>query len=81
VKYVSECTRASLPYFHLECNLWSNFIRKVEFRKGDIEDRIPVELAADKVKAFKEIYRILKKGSQGRMAISDLATSKEVHSD
>ena len=47
----------------------------VEFRKGDIENSIPVEdnsvdavisncvinLTTDKVKAFKEVYRILKK--------------------
>jgi arsenite methyltransferase len=72
-----------------------NGFSNVEFRKGDIEDRIPVEdgsvdvaisncvinLATDKVKAFKEVYRILKKGGQGRMVISDLVTSKEVHSD
>src|ERR687889_121372 len=57
----------------------------VEFRKGDIEKRIPVEdnaadvvisncvinLTTDKVITFKEIYRILKRG-QGRMVISDL---------
>ena len=67
----------------------------VEFRKGDIEDRIPVEdnsvdvaisncvinLATDKVKTFKEIYRILKKDGNGRMIISDLVTSKEVHEE
>jgi ubiquinone/menaquinone biosynthesis C-methylase UbiE len=64
----------------------------VEFRKGDIEDKIPVEnnwvdavisncvinLTTDKIKTFKEIYRILKKDGQGRMIISDLVTSKEV---
>ncbi|MGC1932693.1 MAG: arsenite methyltransferase [Candidatus Nitrosopolaris sp.] len=62
----------------------------VEFRKGDIEKRIPVEdsiadlvisncvinLTADKVSTFKEIYRILKDG--GRMIISDLVTDKEI---
>jgi len=67
----------------------------VEFRKGDIEDKIPVQdnsvdvaisncvinLATDKVKTFKEIHRILKKNGQGRMIISDLVTSKEVHGD
>jgi arsenite methyltransferase len=72
-----------------------NGYSNVEFRKGDIEERIPVEdstvdvaisncvinLAADKVKAFKEIYRILKKGGQGRMVISDLVTNEEVQSD
>jgi SAM-dependent methyltransferase len=44
----------------------------VEFKKGDIERGIPIEdSAADVV-----IYRILR--SNGRMAISDLVTSKEV---
>lgn len=56
----------------------------VEFRKGDIEKKIPVEtdfadavvsncvinLTTDKVRAFREIRRILKRG--GRMVISDL---------
>jgi arsenite methyltransferase len=72
-----------------------NGFTNVEFRKGDIENRIPVDndtvdvaisncvinLATDKVKAFKEIYRILKKDGKGRMIISDLVTSKEVHGD
>lgn len=72
-----------------------NGFTNVEFRKGDIEDSIPVEdnsvdvaisncvinLATDKVKTFKEIYRILKKDGNGRMIISDLVTSKEVHGD
>lgn len=67
--------------------------KNVEFRKGDIESKIPVEdhlvdavisncvinLTTDKVKAFKEVYRILKKGGKGRIAISDLVTSKEIH--
>jgi arsenite methyltransferase len=67
----------------------------VEFRKGDIETKIPVEdhsvdavisncvinLTSDKVKAFQEVYRILKKGGKGRIAISDLVTSKEVHGE
>src|SRR6266704_4334482 len=61
----------------------------VEFKKGDIESGIPIEnnaadvvisncvinLTIDKVAAFKEIYRILRKG---RMIISDLVTSKEI---
>jgi arsenite methyltransferase len=63
----------------------------VEFRKGDIEERIPVDdnyagvvisncvinLTMDKVNAFKEVYRILKKGG-GRMVISDLVTDLEI---
>jgi arsenite methyltransferase len=69
--------------------------RNVEFKKGDIESKIPVEegsidvivsncvinLTTDKVKAFKEVYRILKKEGKGRMVIADLVTSKEVRSD
>lgn len=64
----------------------------VEFRKGDIEERIPVDegsadvvisncvinLTTDKVKAFKEIRRILKGG--GRMVISDLVADRKVDS-
>ena len=64
----------------------------VEFRKGDIEKKIPVEdsttdlvisncginLTTDKVSTFKEIYRILK--HSGRMIISDLVTDREVDS-
>src|ERR671921_352281 len=71
-----------------------NCYTNVEFRKGDIEKRIPIEdnsvdvvisncvinLTTDKVITFKEIYRILKQG-QGRMVISDLVTDKEVQSD
>jgi SAM-dependent methyltransferase len=62
----------------------------VEFRKGDIERRIPIDhntvdvaisncvinLIIDKTAAFKEIYRILR--NTGRMVIADLVTSKEV---
>jgi arsenite methyltransferase len=57
----------------------------VEFRKGDVEKRIPVEdSTADLVisncvinlTTDKEIYRILKDG--GRMIISDLVTDREV---
>lgn len=69
-----------------------NGFTNVEFRKGDIESNIPIDdntvdiaisncvinLASDKVKAFKEVYRILKKEGKGRIVISDLITSKEV---
>jgi arsenite methyltransferase len=62
----------------------------VEFRKGDIEKRMPVDdnsadlvisncvinLTTDKVEAFKEVYRILRPG--GRTVISDLVTNREV---
>jgi arsenite methyltransferase len=65
----------------------------VEFRKGDIEKNIPVNddaidvvisncvinLTSDKTSAFKEVYRILRKG--GRMIISDLVTDKELEQD
>jgi SAM-dependent methyltransferase len=58
----------------------------VEFRKGDIEEAIPIDeksadvvisncvinLTTDKVKAFKEINRILRDG--GRIVISDLVS-------
>ena len=63
----------------------------VEFRKGDVEKRIPgeensadavisncvINLTINKVSAFKEVYRILKNGG-GRMVISDLVTDSEI---
>ena len=63
----------------------------VDFRKGDIEQGIPVDensvdvvisncvinLTVNKVDAFKEIHRILKQGG-GRMVISDLVTDTEI---
>ena len=69
-----------------------NGYTNVEFRKGDIETRIPVDdntadvvisncvinLATDKVGTFKEIYRILKKDGQSRMVISDLVTDRQI---
>lgn len=72
-----------------------NGFTNVEFRKGDIENNIPVDdntvdvaisncvinLASDKVKTFKEVYRILKKEGMGRIIISDLVTSKEVEGE
>jgi arsenite methyltransferase len=75
-------------------NAKENGYTNVEFRKGDIEKRIPVDdnsvdlvisncvinLTTNKVDTFKEVYRILKQG-QGRMVISDLVTDKEVHKD
>jgi SAM-dependent methyltransferase len=72
-----------------------NGFTNVEFRKGDIENKIPVDdntvdiaisncvinLAPDKVKVFKEVYRILKKKGRGRIIISDLVTSKEIEGE
>ncbi len=66
--------------------------KNVEFKKGDIEIKIPVEdnsvdvvisncvinLTENKVNTFKEVYRILKPNGIGRMVISDLVTSKEI---
>ena len=65
----------------------------VEFRKGDIEQEIPVDdnsvdlvvsncvvnLTSSKGNAFKQVHRILKKG--GRMVLSDLVSDKEIASD
>lgn len=67
----------------------------VEFRMGDIEERIPVadnsvdvvisncviNLTTDKVMTFREIYRILKPNGIGRMIISDLITDKQIADD
>ena len=75
-------------------NAKENGYINVEFRKGDIEKRIPIDdnsvdlvisncvinLTTNKVDTFKEVNRILKQG-QGRMVISDLVTDKEVHGD
>jgi arsenite methyltransferase len=75
-------------------NAKDNGYKNVEFRKGDIEKRIPVDdnsvdlvisncvinLTTNKVDTFREVHRILKQG-QGRMIISDLVTNKEVQED
>ncbi|HEY5630767.1 MAG TPA: arsenite methyltransferase [Nitrososphaeraceae archaeon] len=75
-------------------NANDNGYTNVEFVKGDIERRIPVEdntadlvisncvinLTADKTSTFKEIHRILKNDG-GRMMISDLVTDREVDRD
>ncbi len=75
-------------------NANDNGYTNVEFRKGDIENKIPVEdntadlvisncvinLTADKAATFREIYRILKNDG-GRMIISDLVSDKEVDTD
>ena len=69
--------------------------KNVEFRQGDIEQRIPVEdnsvdlvisncvinLTASKENTFKEIYRIPKPDGKGKMIISDLITSREIELD
>lgn len=75
-------------------NANDNGYTNVEFRKGDIEKRIPVEdnsadlvisncvinLTTDKVSTFKEVYRILKNDG-GRMVISDLVTDRDIDKD
>jgi arsenite methyltransferase len=72
-----------------------NNYKNVEFRKGDIEEKIPIEdnsvdvaisncvinLTTNKTNAFKEVYRILKKRGKGRMIISDLITTKEINNN
>jgi arsenite methyltransferase len=76
-------------------NAAENGYTNVEFRKGDIEERIPVDdnsadivisncvinLTTDKAKTFREIYRILKPNGIGRMVISDLVTDKQIAED
>ena len=73
-------------------NAADNGYTNVEFRKGDIEERIPVDdnsvdvvisncvinLTTDKIKTFREIYRILKPNGIGKMVISDLVTDKQI---
>jgi arsenite methyltransferase len=75
-------------------NANENGYTNVEFRKGDIEKRIPaddnsvdlvisncvINLTTDKLSTFKEVHRILKQG-QGRLVISDLVSDKEVPGD
>ncbi len=67
----------------------------VEFRQGDIEQKIPVEdnsvdivisncvinLTTNKENTFREIYRILRPNKVGKMVISDLITSREIDAD
>ncbi len=73
-------------------NAAENGYTNVEFRKGDIEERIPIDdnsadivisncvinLTTDKSKTFREIYRILKPNGIGRMVISDLVADKQI---
>lgn len=72
-----------------------NNYKNIEFRKGDIEEKIPIEdnsidvvisncvinLTYNKTNTFKEIYRILKKNGNARMIISDLITTKEINNN
>jgi ubiquinone/menaquinone biosynthesis C-methylase UbiE len=67
----------------------------VDFRKGDIEERIPVDdnsvdvvisncvinLTTNKVKTFSEIHRVLKPDGAGKMVISDLVTDRQIAED
>lgn len=76
-------------------NAYDNGYANVEFRKGDIEERIPIDgnsvdvvisncvinLTTNKTKAFSEIHRILKPNGIGRMVISDLVTDKQIAED
>ena len=69
--------------------------KNVEFKKGDIEEKIPIEdnyvdvaisncvinLTTNKTNTFKEVYRVLQKEGKGRMIISDLITTKEISKD
>ena len=73
----------------------ANNYENVEFRKGDIEEKILIDdnsvdvvisncvinLTSYKTNTFKEIYRILKKNGNARMIISDLITTKEISKD
>ena len=75
-------------------NAKDNGYTNVEFVKGDIDNRIPVEddtadlvisncvinLTADKVSTFKEIHRVLKNDG-GRMLISDLVADRAITKD
>ncbi|MDQ3903193.1 MAG: arsenite methyltransferase [Thermoproteota archaeon] len=75
-------------------NAKDNGYTNVEFVKGDIESRNPVEdntadlvisncvinLTPDKVSTFKEIHRVLKNDG-GRMLISDLVSDREITVD
>ena len=72
-----------------------NNYKNIEFRKGDIEEKIPIEdnsidvvisncvinLTSNKTNTFKEIYRILKKNGNARIIISDLITTKEINNN
>jgi arsenite methyltransferase len=78
-----------------EENAQNHGYRNVEFRKSDIEKRIPVEdnsvdvvisncvinLTSSKEDTFKEVYRVLKPNGTGKMVISDLVTSREMDKD
>ena len=75
-------------------NAKDNGYANVDFVKGDIERRIPVEdntadlvisncvinLTPDKVATFKEIHRVLKNDG-GRMLISDMVSDREISKD
>jgi arsenite methyltransferase len=76
-------------------NAIKNNYKNIEFRKGDIEERIPIEdnsvdvvisncvinLTSNKTNTFKEVYRVLQKEGKGRLVIFDLITTKEISKD
>ena len=85
------CIRTSIkPAHSLQGYALKGNYSNVEFRKGDIEESIPlnhdsvdavisncvINLTTNKTNAFKEVFRILRKN--GRMVISDLITDVEL---
>jgi ubiquinone/menaquinone biosynthesis C-methylase UbiE len=69
--------------------------KNIEFRKGDIEQKIPIEnnsgyvvisncvinLTSNKTNTLKEIYRFLKKNGNAKKIISNMVTTKEINNN